>query len=123
MLPKVPAGVDLGPLRTETYKTMLGEVTFDDVRWVYWHGGNHAIKRRESMGPIIEVSLPTYAPFRLEKGYRFKLEASLILSNDDGTKSRARLPWRSLSPQDRMVTDSYTEAALRPKNWGEAILE
>jgi len=123
MLPKMPAGLDWGELKPETYKTDSGEVTFADVRWHYFHGGRYAIKKREGMGPVIEVSLPTYEPFKLEKGYRFKMEASLMLSNEEGTKSIARLPWRSIDPQDRVVTDLCIEAALRPQNWGEAILE
>ena len=127
MLPKIPRGLNLGALKPETYMTGLGEVTFADVRQntrpSRWHDAWAAMKTREGMGPILEVKIPVYEPFKLEKGYRFKMEASLILANEDGTRPIARLPWRSNAEQDRMVTDIFTEASLRPHNWGEAILE
>jgi hypothetical protein len=75
-------------------------------------------------GYIVELQLPIRTPLTPVPGCRFKLDASVILADDEGRTSEARLPWHSQSPDDQLVTaDQVIEATLRPANWGEAILE
>jgi hypothetical protein len=75
-------------------------------------------------GYVVELQLPLRTPLTPAPGCRFKLEASVILADEDGRSSEARLPWHSRSPDDQLVTaDQVIEATLRPANWGEAVLE
>ena len=80
-------------------------------------------EKKEPLGYLIEMRLPVHAPLELRPGYRFRLDASVILADSEGKRSAVRIPWHSRDPQDMTVNDTYLESLLRPSNWGEAVLE
>ncbi|MGA2620809.1 MAG: sugar-binding protein [Thermoguttaceae bacterium] len=123
-LPKLTADLaaaDRAPRRFHT--DAQGDNLFE--RLALLKAGCAAAKPRpDGKGYVVEIRVPLRAPLRLQSGERFKLDASVILSNKEGTRAELRLPWHSTSGDDMFVaTDVIVETTLRPANWGEAELE
>jgi len=68
-------------------------------------------------------AIPYNPSITMRPGERFRFDASVILANPVGDHAAARLPWHSADSADKMTQDTYTEAVLRPANWGIAVLE
>ena len=112
--------------RTDSrYKTLVGQVKFDRAaRLEYGSPDNAGVKLKpDGSGYVVEMRLRRYIPLEFAPGFRFRLDASVILADPTGTRSVLRLPWHSRSNADMMVNDTYTEVQLRPRNWAEAVLE
>jgi len=105
------------------HTTAQGDAAFD--RLVELPDGSAIAKpRSDGSGYIVEFHMPLHPPMKLVSGERFKLDASVILANKEGTRAELRLPWFSTSGDDMFVaTDEVVESTLRPANWGEAELE
>jgi hypothetical protein len=111
--------------RTNTaFKTLVGETVFERVKKMETYGIDAgAALKGDASGYIVEFRLFRHAPLEFAPGLRFRLDASVILADPSGTKSILRLPWHSRDSADMMTQDTYTEAVLRPQDWGEAVLE
>lgn len=78
----------------------------------------------DGKGYVVEMHVPLRAPLKLESGQRFRLDATVILSDPAGARAMLRPPWFSTSGDDMFVaTDVVIESTLRPGNWGVAELE
>jgi len=114
-----------------TYQTGQGTVTFASVFGdsTFFEGphlmapGDPDAGGGTTSGYIVMFALPRNPLIPLQPGQRFRLDASVILSNGTGDHAIARLPWHSTDPGDKTTEDTYTEALLRPANWGTAVLE
>ena len=123
-LPKLTADLRDADKAPRKYHTdAQGDSFFE--RLALLPAGSVAAKRKAGgKGYIVEMRVPLRAPLKLEAGQRLRFDASVILSNKDGTRAELRLPWFSASGDDMFVaTDVVIETTLRPNNWGEAELE
>jgi len=124
LLPKLTsdlAEADKAPRRYHT--DAQGDNFFE--RLALLPAGSVAAKAKaDGKGYVVTMRVPLRAPLKLESGQRFRFDATVILSNKDGTRAELRLPWFSTSSEDMFVaTDVIVETKLRPWNWGEAELE
>lgn len=122
LLPK-----DMSPPHFTThssFRTLVGEMVFDRAG-VMQTGGTDAVAvlKPDGSGYIVDMRVTRHVPYEFAPGFRFRFDASVILADPSGTKSTIRLPWHSKASEDTMVNDTFTEAVLRPNNWGEALLE
>ena len=131
-MPVLPPGMDAAQRSPATYRTGQGEVTF--ARVAPLADGSAATTTKApalpgadgadepDAGYVVEIRFPARG-LALRPGLRFRLDASVILADEQGRHSAVRLPWHSRAAGDMTVNDTYHEALLRPGNWGEAILE
>jgi hypothetical protein len=105
-----------------TYETGQGKVTFDRVAPLPgdWIGCQ---EKPGGQGYVVEMRIPLHGPLEPAPGQKLRLDASVILSNLQGTHITARVPWHSQDPDDAITNDTYLESLLRPANWGYAVLE
>jgi hypothetical protein len=122
LLPK-----DMSPPHHNThtaFKTQVGEVVFDRAGVMQISQTNAVeVTKPDGSGYIVEMRALRHPPYEFAPGFRFRFDASVILSDPSGTKSTIRIPWHSTASEDSMTTDTYTEALLRPANWGEGLLD
>jgi len=109
-------------LSPATYETGNGKITFENVvplpkDWAA------AEAKPDGSGYVVEFRTRRTTAMEWKPGMRFRLDASVILANPEGTRSAMRLPWHSRDPGDMAVQDTYFESLLRPANWAEAVLE
>lgn len=114
--------------RTGTvFKTLIGAVTFDRAGRQQTRGPQDpdavAKPKADGSGYVVEMRVFRRPPLEFAPGFRFRFDASVILADPTGTKSVLRVPWHSRASADGMTQDTFTEAVLRPGNWGEAVLE
>jgi hypothetical protein len=70
-------------------------------------------------GYIVDLRVP----LALKPGTRLRLDASVTLADPTATRGASRLTWHSRDAGDMMMQDVYQQALLRPKNWGEIVIE
>jgi len=105
-----------------TYQTLNGKVTFAFVSFREdWRVASKV--KADGSGYVVELRIPNRPPLEIRPGLRFRFDASVLLADPSGTKTLSRLPWHSRDPGDMAVQDAYSEALLRPHNWGEAVLD
>ena len=122
MMPALPEGWGQNARKPATYRTLNGTVTFDCVQPLRdgWAAGR---PRADGSGYTVEMLIPLRPPLLAGPGLRFRIDASVVLPDADGTKSLLRLPLFSRDGADMGVVDTYFDSLLRPQNWVEAVLE
>jgi len=122
LMPKLPPGWGDNMRKLVTYKGKGGEITYDRVRTM--RANYVAAKAKEDgSGYVVEMLIPVRPPHVIKPGLRFRIDASIVLANADGTKAVKRLVLNSAAPADSTVGDTRANAILRPKNWADAVLE
>lgn len=123
-------GYDNWKAAPATYETGNGKVSFVRAAPLQWADVVWAAQKPkpDGTGYIVEMRVPisgiiTTWPIAGKKGEKFRLDLGVTLANAQGTASRVRLNWHSKDPNDMATQDVYTEALLRPQNWGTAVLE
>jgi len=120
-MPKLPPGWGNNARKPVTYEGKTGKVTFDRVAPLNaaWTA---AEPKPDGSGYVVEMLIPLRPPLFAQPRLRFRLDASVVLTNEDGTKSVLRLPWHSQDAGDRAVEDTYNQSILRPHTWSEVML-
>ena len=122
-MPRVPGEFANGKSQQQpVYETGNGKTTFERVET----DGNYVASqlKPDGTGYIVEYGITNdWALMAITKGQKLRFDASVQLSNPDGTKTIARIPWLSKDANDMATDDVFYEATLRPQNWGEARVE
>jgi hypothetical protein len=121
MLPELAVGMKDDQRRPVTYQTGQGRITFARVAPV-GSGSAVSVPKAGGAGYVVEMRFPVRG-LELAPGLRFRLDASVILADEEGKRSAVRLPWHSRAAGDMTVNDTYLESLLRPENWAQAVLE
>ena len=108
--------------REATYKTLNGAITFKRVAPI-GDGLCAAKTKADGSGYVVEVFIQRREPYAFRPGLHLRFDATVILSDAQGTKSVLRLPWHSREAGDMATQDVFFESVLRPQAWGEAVLE
>jgi hypothetical protein len=122
-----------GQRKPATYETGNGKVTFNRVGALFWPRMPKLVNaftkiKAGGTGYVVEMRSPvapplTTLPLDTYPGVRFRFDAGLALSNTQGNHVETRLTWNSKDPGDMADNDVYTEALLRPQNWGYGVLK
>jgi len=122
LMPKLPPHWGNNRRKPVTYKGEGGEITYDRVQTM---SANYvaATTKEDGTGYIVEMLIPVRPPHVIKPGLRFRIDASIVLANADGTKAVKRLVLISTDPADATVGDTRANAILRPQNWADALLE
>jgi len=108
------------------YETGNGKAAFRRIQTTTDTRMSTAVVKQKADGTGYTVEMDMvqwWIPLQIQPHQKYRFDASVQLSNPDGTKTIARIPWHSKDASDMATDDVFYEATLRPQNWGEARME
>jgi hypothetical protein len=116
-----PVKAKAKPEEAASFESPVRKVTFAQVKAI---DGLECVFKKTSTGYVCEARLPADA-IVLETSHRVRVrgDIGILRSHAGGETVQSRAYLFDQSPESQIVTDTPTEAELRPVRWGEWLFE